>query len=42
MQNKVSTVGVFIFFFWSVCLHACFLARQLNLLGFKSRIKYLL
>ena len=34
MQIQLTTVGVFIylfiFFLWSVCLHACFLAQQLN------------
>ena len=41
MQIKVTTVGVFIyfFFFWSVYLHACFLARQLDLPGFQCRLK---
>ena len=40
MQIKVTTVGVFIYFLGgSVYLHACFLARQLDSLGFQCRLK---
>ena len=41
MQIKVTTVGVsiYFFFFGSVYLHACFLARQLDFLGFQCRLK---